>query len=182
MNTIKGNTNSSTGKQYNAGSITIEEHMVPVPKESAIQMLLINIVDIEREEEAKLDEEDYGHYTIKGKISFNDITLYNRFYDRYYDGYQIVESRLKAFELNGNGGIRQVIIDYIAKKYRLLTCQNFSPDILISNLDAQISMELESRYNSSLTFEDICHIDYVIFHVFAKCGIFDKPPINFIVN
>ena len=182
MSAIRGNTNSSTGKQYNAETINIEERSAPIPKGSAIQTLLTNIVDIENEEKAELNAEDYKHYTIKGKIEFNNITLYNKFYDRYYDGYHIVESRLRALELYGNGGIRQIIIDYIAKKYRLLTCHDLTPDMLIYNLDTQISEELEARYSSSLKVEDIAHIDYVIFHVFAKCGIFDKPPIDFIVN
>ncbi|KTF07761.1 hypothetical protein MGSAQ_000742, partial [marine sediment metagenome] len=30
-----------------------------------------------------------------------------------------------------------------------------------------------------LSIDEINHVDYVIFHVFAKCKIFDKPPINF---
>lgn len=182
MSTIRGNTNSSAGKQYNAETINIEERLAPVPRGSAIQTLLTNIVDIEKAEKAELNTEDYKHYTIKGKIAFNEITLYNKFYDRYYDGYHIVEARLKVLELYGNAGIRQIIIDYIAKKYRLLTCQNLTPDMLIVNLDKQISEELESRYSSSLKVEDIGHVDYVIFHVFAKCGIFDKPPTDFIVN
>lgn len=172
------NINSGDGNQFNAErDIVIYE--VPEPKESAIQNLLMNIVHIEKREDASLGNEDYQTYTIEGKIAHNKISIYNRYYDEFKDGYMVVETRLKELEMNGFADIRQLIINYVCKKYRLLSCQKLTADELISVLDKEISDELKVVYINNLSIDEINHVDYVIFHVFVKCKIFDKPPISF---
>ena len=63
--------------------------------------------------------------------------------DKYKDGYEIVETRLQDLELNYTGDIRQLVINYVAKKYRLLSCQGYEPDKLIYLLDKEISDEFK---------------------------------------
>lgn len=172
------NINSGDGNQLNAErDIVINE--VPEPKGSAIQNLLMNILNIEKREDASLSNEDYQTYSIEKKIFYNEISIYDKYYDEFKDGYTVVETRLRDLEMNGFADVRQLIINYVCKKYRLLSCQNISPDALIFSLDTEISNELRSVYTGKLSIDEINHVDYVIFHVFAKCKIFDKPPINF---
>lgn len=172
------NSNLADGIQFNAEN-DIHINAVPEPKGSAIQNLLMNILNIEKREDASLSNEDYQTYSIENKISYNQISIYDKYYDEFKDGYTVVETRLRDLEMNGFADVRQLIINYVCKKYRLLSCRNISPDELIFSLDTEISNELKSVYIEKLSIDEINHVDYVIFHVFAKCKIFDKPPIDF---
>lgn len=174
------NQNIGDGLQVNAGrDAEVHYHEPPKPKSSAIQELLFNIIDIEKKESASLKDDDYRTYSIEDKIKFNSIKIYKKFLDKYKDGYEIVETRLQDLELNYTGDIRQLVINYVAKKYRLLSCQGYEPDKLIYLLDKEISDELKELYKTELNLDEIEHIDFVIFHVFVKCEIFDKPPLGF---
>lgn len=170
---IRSNKNMGDGDQYNIGNYY---QNYAESKDSAIQNLLLGILNIEENEYSPLVEDDYDPFSIENKINFNNINIYNKFFDKYQDNYSIVESRLNSLELNGHPGIRKVIIDYVAKKYRMLSFKGLSPDDIICILDEKITQELESRYLSFLSLEEISHAESVIFHVFAKCEIFDKPP------
>ncbi len=172
------NTNSSNGTQYNAGKdIYLKE--VPIPKASAIQRLLLNIVNIQKKEEDSLNDEDYRAYSIEKKISFNEIDIYEKFLDDFRDGYAIIETRIQDLEVNGFANVRQLLINYVCKKYRRLSCKNISPDDLIDYLDLEISNELKDIYLVELSLDEINHVNFLIFHVFAKCKIFVKPPIDY---
>jgi len=171
---ISNNKNMGDGDQYNIANY---HKGYAESKGSAIQNVLLGIVDIEEKEYMPLVEDNYTPFSIEEKIIFNKIYLYDEFIDKYRDNYSIVESRLNSLELNGHPGIRKLIIDYVAKKYRMLSCKGLTPDDIICCLDEKITQELESRYLSFLSLEEISHADSVIFHVFAKCEIFSKPPI-----
>ncbi|KTF08357.1 hypothetical protein MGSAQ_000132 [marine sediment metagenome] len=94
------NINSGDGNQLNAErDIVINE--VPEPKGSAIQNLLMNILNIEKREDASLSNEDYQTYSIEKKISYNEISIYDKYYDEFKDGYTVVETRLRDLEMNG---------------------------------------------------------------------------------
>ena len=174
------NQNIGDGLQVNAGrDAKVIYQKPPKPKSSAIQTLLFNIIDLEKKEIATLKEDDYRIYNVEKKIEFNKITIYAKYLDRYWDGYDKVEKRLEDLEVNFTGNIRQLIINYVAKKYRHLSCQGYDPDKLIYLLDREICEELKELYKSELSLDEIDHIDFVIFHVFVKCEIFDKPPPEF---
>lgn len=170
---ISNNKNMGNGDQYNIGSY---HKGYAESKDSAIQNVLLGILNIEKNEYSPLVEEDYDSFSIESKITFNNINIYNNFLDKYRDNYYIVENRLIFLESNGHPGIRKTIIDYVAKKYRMLSCKGLSPDEIIYNLDEKITQEVESRYLSYLSLEEVSHAESVVFHVFAKCGIFTKPP------
>lgn len=170
---VNNNKNTGDGNQWNVANY---HKGYAESKESAIQNVLLGILNIEENEYSPLVEDDYDPFSIENKIKFNNINIYNKFFDKYQDNYYIVESRLNSLESNGHAGIRKVIIDYVAKKYRMLSCKGFSADDIICSLDEKITQELESRYLSFLSLEEISHAESVIFHVFAKCEIFDKPP------
>ena len=98
------NENSGSGNQFNAkGSINVTLTEPIEPKGSAIQNLLINILNIEKVEQAQLTNDNYQTYTIQEKIAFNKITIYGKYLDVYKDGYSIVESRIRDLEVNGFG-------------------------------------------------------------------------------
>lgn len=174
-----GEINGNNNKVYN-GNTTIIETIKP--KESIMFKVLNDIANMVADVKITPILPDGITYTIPDKIAYNQIDIYERYEDYYVEGWYIIEGRLREIELSSNGGIRAVVIRYIQTRFiavKEAAC-GITPSQLVKQLEADITQELKEHYASTLSPEDLNHVGFVVYYVFASCRIFDKPPKNFV--
>jgi hypothetical protein len=157
---------------------------VPEPKESIMFGLLTNIATMIANNDIKVEKPDNQPYEITDKIVFNDIKLYLEFQESYDDGMCIIEQRLRSIEDNASGSIKPQIFRYVNTIYRKVkrTFPDISPDHIVEKIELIITEELKEYYKHTLPPEDLSHVEFVVYYVFAACKIFEKPSLQFMAE
>lgn len=157
---------------------------VPDPKESIMFNLLTNIATMIANNDIKVEKPDNQPYEITDKIVFNDIKLYLEFQESYDDGMCIIEQRLRSIEDNSSGSIKPQIFRYVNTIYRKVkrTFPDSSPDHIVEKIELIITEELKEYYKHTLPPEDLSHVEFVVYYVFAACKIFEKPSLQFMAE
>lgn len=154
------------------------------PNDNIMQKLLKNIATMISDKEYRPELPDTELYDITDKIEFNKIIRYSNEYEDYHDGMCIIEQRLRTIEETANGSIRHQIIRYVRTTYNDIKwhSKNITPDDLIQSVEYKIKDELKEYYKHTLSPEDLSHVGFVVFYVFASCKIFDKPTPEYMVQ
>lgn len=157
---------------------------VPEPKESIMFNLLTNIATMIANNDIKVEKPDNQPYEITDKIIFNDIKLYLEFQESYDDGMCIIEQRLRSIEDNSSGSIKPQIFRYVNTIFRKVkrTFPDSSPDHIVEKIELLITEELREYYKHTLPPEDLSHVEFVVYYVFAACKIFEKPSLQFMAE
>lgn len=164
------------------GSIVLNK--APEPKESIMFNLLTNIALMIANNDIKVEKPDNQPYEITDKIVFNDIRSYYEFQENYDDGMCIIEQRLRSIEDNATGSIKPQIFRYVNSIFRKIKRKfpNYSSDQIIENVEQEITEELKEYYKHTLSPEDLSHVEFVVYYVFAACKIFEKPSPQFMAE
>lgn len=157
---------------------------VPEPKESIMFSLLTNIALMIANNDIKVDRPDNQPYEITDKITFNEIKSYSDFQESYDDGMCIIEQRLRSIEDNAMGSIKPQIFRYVNSIFRKVkrTFPQYSSDQIIEQIEQKITEELKEYYKYTLSPEDLSHVEFVVYYVFAACKIFEKPSSQFMAE
>ena len=157
---------------------------VPEPKESIMFSLLTNIALMIANNDIKVDRPDNQPYEITDKIIFNEIKSYFDFQESYDDGMCIIEQRLRSIEDNAMGSIKPQIFRYVNSIFRKVkrTFPQHSSDQIIEQIEQKITEELKEYYKYTLSPEDLSHVEFVVYYVFAACKIFEKPSSQFMAE
>jgi hypothetical protein len=166
-------TNIGNGKQVGRddNSTTTIHQLNPIKHASNIERVLQGISSfITKTQPEKPDTDDY---TIESKIDHNRLEKYKKFFDDYMDYYSVVREKISLFE-EQDLAFEIKLISHIKNKYML----HFKPNQVSDDLVEKIILDIESelKNHSSLELEDISSIHYVVFYVFSRCKIFEKPP------
>lgn len=157
---------------------------VPEPKESIMFSLLTNIALMIANNDIKVERPDNQPYEITDKITFNEIKSYSDFQESYDDGMCIIEQRLRSIEDNAMGSIKPQIFRYVNSIFRKVkrTFPQYSSDQIIEQIEQKITEELKEYYKYTLSPEDLSHVEFVVYYVFAACKIFEKPSSQFMAE
>jgi len=157
---------------------------VPEPKESIMFSLLTNIALMIANNDIKVERPDNQPYEITDKITFNEIKSYSDFQESYDDGMCIIEQRLRSIEDNAMGSIKPQIFRYVNSIFRKVkrTFPQSSSDQIIEQIEQKITEELKEYYKYTLSPEDLSHVEFVVYYVFAACKIFEKPSSQFMAE
>lgn len=155
----------------------------PKPKEGIMCNLLNNIANMIANKEIHPELPDNLTYRISDKISFNEINIYLNFEDYFEEGLYIVENRLRTIEDSAIGNIKPQIFRYVQGFYisAKMSNLNLPADQIINLTEKSIISDLKEYYSQVLSPEDLGHVRFVVYYVFASCKIFLKPPKNFMV-
>jgi hypothetical protein len=165
--------NIGSGKQ--AGRDLVDNSTIyelsPIKNASSIERVLQSISSFTAT--IQPEKPDTADYTIEDKIDHNRLKKYKKFFDDYMDYYSVVREKISLFE-EQDLAFEIKLISHIKNKYML----HFKPNQVSDDLVEKIILDIESelKNHSSLELEDISSIHYVVFYVFSRCKIFEKPP------
>lgn len=166
-----GNTFNGNFSQQTANSITNINLMPKARKRSVVYDVLKGILELETEAHpSRLDTEQY---TIVGKIDHNNIIVYREALDLYIQESQLIEQRLRFLSNNKDPTAPQKLYNYIKRVY-MRHCGTINPDERIECICSEIEEKLSSL--SDISIDETAFIPVIVFYVFSKCHIFEKPP------
>lgn len=179
-----GDVNGNNNQIINGdGSIEIHVHdQLPDPQDSIMGSLLMNIAKLVAHQQVKPKMPKYVEYDIMVKIDFNLITIYRDDYDHYDDGAYIIEQKFEAMEEYNKSLIRPSIYRYVKSIYLKTKRRNrsASADEIIDLVEDAIRDDLVAFCGNKISPDDLSHIAFVVFYVFAACKIFDIPSEEFL--
>lgn len=146
----------------------------PSQKLSSIHRILEGISDIEYDIEIK--ELDIQPYTIEQKIDYNNLLFYKKYLSKFQNFSWIIQTQIELLEQNGQPTISNKLYKYVDDKFMYFSLRQLTPDYLVHHICEDIKNDLENNKIISITLDDIAYVPYVVFYVFSKCKIFDKPP------
>jgi len=138
--------------------------------ESTIANVLTGFLDIITD--VKYEKPDTNEYTIEDKIDYNKLKKYKDFFDDYMENYNLVRHKIMII-LEDEPSFENKLIFHIKNKFIRWYDTKIDPDEILSNIIDDLEQELKEYSNLSL--EDISGVQYVVFYVFARCKIFEKP-------
>ena len=115
-------------------------------------------------------------YTIEAKAQHNSILQYIRHFSTYQRFAWSIQTQLDFLEENTLPGITEQLFNYVEQVWIDLEFEEDNSDILVRKICKKINEELKLNDTIFLTMDDIRYIPYVVFFVFSKCKIFEKPP------
>ncbi|MCY2773809.1 hypothetical protein OHW83_10545 [Acinetobacter baumannii] len=157
---------------------------IPEPNENIMFSLLTNIAKMIANTNVRPELPDNLPYDVTDKIKFNDIQTYLEYQEIYDDGICIIEQRLRSIEENATGSIKPQIFRYVNGVFRRVkrSKQDLTADQIVHEVENIITFELRDYYKHTLSPEDLSHIEFVVYYVFASCKIFDKPTHQFLAQ
>lgn len=173
-NTISGSTINQQNANVinNDNSIYILSQVSQAKKMSVIQLILDGILELDIElQPIVLDTTDY---TILEKIDHNDITSYRVAFDFYIRESFLIEYRLRFLDNNKEPTSSQRLYNFVKRIY-MKHCGQANPDDRIICICNEIKDDLIS---TNISNEELALIPVIVFYVFSKCHIFEKPPIQ----
>jgi len=174
-----GNGNKSVIGDGNIIADEVHLHSTSEIKKDVMYKLLSNINDLSAKSN-KVDPLDLTPYTREIKICYNNISIYKKHYDYFQDGSFIIQNQIEDFEENYLADFEKNIFRYIQGKYIEISSDEVSSDVIIKLLKSNITAELKQYYGSELSPEELVYVDFVIYYVFVRCKIFDKPPEDYV--
>lgn len=157
--------------QIDNQNITIVNQMPVSTKTFIIQEILEGILDLD--EVAQPIELDITPYTIQDKIDYNDIEAYKTSFHFYMQESLLIEKKLEFLNENKSPVSSKKLYDFIKRIYHK-HCGQENPDMRIHCICEEIKNDLNIYENISP--EDKALIPSIVFYVFSKCHIFEKPP------
>lgn len=115
-------------------------------------------------------------YTIEAKAQHNNIMQYIKHFSAYQRFAWSIQNQLDFLEENSIPGITEQLFNYVEQVWIDLEFEEDNSDILVKKICNKINDELKLNNTIFLTVDDIRYIPYVVFFVFSKCKIFEKPP------
>ena len=146
----------------------------PSQKLSSIHKILEGISDIEHDVKAR--ELDVLPYTIEQKIDYNNLVFYKKYLSKFQNFAWVIQSQIEILEQNGQPTISSKLYKYVDGKFMYFFLNQLTPDYLVHHICEDIKNDLEKNKVLSITLDDIAYVPYVVFYVFSKCKIFEKPP------
>lgn len=141
-------------------------------KISIIQEVLEGILDLDIElQPIVLDTTDY---TIIDKIDHNKIKCYKVALDFYMQDSFLIEQRLNFLNTQKQATSSQRLYAFVKRIY-MKHCSQADPDQRITDICNEIKNDLIKYPN--ISDEDTALVPIIVFYVFSKCHIFEKPPI-----
>ena len=166
---IEGDHNQQSGRD-------IINHNYPPPLDphipSAIEKVL-SVIDRIAVDQSQFSPPDNKTYSIEEKIDFNQVTYFKP-YDQYQEGYDLIRAQIITLSTI-DPSCEKSIIGHVCSLYREALRKVETPDEIIGYIHSQLIGELNADH-AKLTLEEKRTVDCVVFYVFAKCKIFDKPP------
>lgn len=141
-----------------------------IKHESAIAKILMGFLDIVTD--VKYEKPDTVEYTIEDKIDHNHLTKYKDFFDEYMENYNLVQHKISTIQ-EEEPSFENRLISHIKNKYIKYYNNQMHSDNILSKIIDDVEQELKNH--STLPLEDIISVHYVVFYVFARCKIFEKP-------
>lgn len=139
-------------------------------KISIIQEVLEGILDLNIElQPIILNTTDY---TIVDKIDHNKIKCYKVALDFYMQESFLIEHRLKFLDTQKQATSSQRLYTFIKRIY-MKHCGQTDPDQRITDICDEIKNDLIKYPN--ISDEDTALVPIIVFYVFSKCHIFEKP-------
>lgn len=171
-NQFDGDINQHIGDKTEYNNITYIYNTLPLhKKKSIIQDILEGILDLDIESSPIiLDTKDY---TIRDKINYNNITAYEKAFDILIQDSFLIEQRLNFLNAQKDPKSSHKLYDYIKRVYAK-HCGQSTPDEIIRCMCDEIQDNLAKYPN--ISDEDVALIPVIVFYVFSKCHIFEKPP------
>lgn len=159
-------------------------HEAPKPKEGIMCSLLNNIANMISNREIYPELPDNLPYKVSDKIIFNQIYLYSTYEEYFEDGLYIVENRLRTIEDSSTGNIKPQIFRYVQGFFirHRFSNKEYNGDQLIRLTEQSIINDLKEHYSQVLSPEDLSHVQFVVYYVFASCKIFEKPTQEFLIS
>lgn len=152
--------------------------LFPLPDQhlttSTIHRLLNGISKLNHVIQAKFP--DTLPYTTEAKVQHNNIIQYIKHFNSFQKFAWSIQSQLDFLEENVSPGITEQLYNYVEQVWIELSFDEDNPDLLIKKICNKINEELQITVSNFLTVDDIRYIPYVVFFVFSKCKIFEKPP------
>ncbi len=152
--------------------------LFPLPDQnltpSTIHRLLNGISKLNSVIQAKYP--DTLPYTTEAKVQHNHILQYIKHFNSFQKFSWSIQSQLDFLEENANPGITDQLYNYVEQVWIELSFDEDNPDLLVKKICNKINEELKMNVSKFLTVDDIRYIPYVVFFVFSKCKIFEKPP------
>lgn len=115
-------------------------------------------------------------YTTEAKVQHNNILQYIKHFNSFQRFAWSIQLQLDFLEANTIPGITEQLYNYVEQVWIELSFDEDNPDLLIKKICNKINDELKINDSIFLTVDDIRYIPYVVFFVFSKCKIFEKPP------
>lgn len=174
-NTIQDSTiNQQIGDNHNDYSVNLNViNQLPINKKvSIIQEVLEGILDLDIElHTIILDTIDYK---IRDKIDHNKIRCYDIEFDFFMRESCLIEQRLNFLNNQKSPTSSQRLYNFVKRIYSK-HCGQADPDQIITCICDEIKNDLVKYPN--ISDEDAALIPVIVFYVFSKCHIFEKPPI-----
>lgn len=151
----------------------IKVSQMPITKKSSIiQEVIEGILDLNIDlHPIELDTADY---TIHDKIDHNKIEAYKVAFDLFMQESYLIEQRLRFLDSNKSATSSQRLYHFVKRVY-MKYCGQADPDTRILCICNEIKNDLNEYPN--ISNEDEALVPIVVFYVFSKCHIFEKPPI-----
>lgn len=155
----------------------------PRAKEGPMCNLLNNIAEMVVNRIIHPELPDNQSYDITDKIIFNNISLYLEYEEYFDDGLYIIEERLRTIEDSSIGNIKPQIFRYVQGFFirASKSSSSLSADQIVNATELAIINDLKEYYHQHLSPEDISHVPFVVYYVFASCKIFNKPTTEFMM-
>lgn len=115
-------------------------------------------------------------YTTEAKVQHNNILQYIKHFNSFQRFAWSIQLQLDFLEANTIPGITEQLYNYVEQVWIELSFDEDNPDLLVKKICNKINDELKINDSIFLTVDDIRYIPYVVFFVFSKCKIFEKPP------
>ncbi|MDV7365897.1 SMEK domain-containing protein [Acinetobacter baumannii] len=152
--------------------------LFPLPEQdltsSTIHKLLNGISKLKPIVHPKLP--DTTPYTTEAKVSHNNIYQYLKHFDRFQKFAWNIQAQIDYLEENSAPGVAEQLFNYVEQIWMDVSFNEDNPDIIIKKICNEIKDELTKTTSNILTLEDIRYIPFMVFFVFSKCKIFEKPP------
>jgi len=152
--------------------------LFPLPEQdltsSTIHKLLNGISKLKPVVHPKLP--DTTPYTTEAKVSHNNIYQYLKHFDRFQKFAWNIQAQIDYLEENSAPGVAEQLFNYVEQIWMDVSFNEDNPDIIIKKICNEIKDELTKTTSNILTLEDIRYIPFMVFFVFSKCKIFEKPP------
>lgn len=152
--------------------LTLVSQLPIAKKKSIIHEVIEGILEIQTATSPTLP--DTKDYDIRDKIDHNKIRSYKQAYDMYIQQSYLIDDRLSFLNKNKHPMSSQRLYTFVKNIY-LKHCDKADPDQRIHCICEEIKGDLSN--DPDISIEDSSFIPIVVFYVFSKCHIFEKPPV-----
>lgn len=174
-NQIGGDVNQHIGDKTEYNSTTnIYYNGLPISKKtSIIQEILEGILDLDTKLQPVIP--NTTDYTIYDKIKYNEIQSYNKAFDILMQDSFLIEQRLNFLNNQKDPSASQKLYTFIRRIYAK-HCSQPTPDLIVDCICNEIQANLAKYPN--ISDDDAALVPAIVFYVFSKCHIFEKPPMQ----